>query len=365
MEYQYWLACNAEYIGNRVVCCLIRAGLTAKEIYHSSTARLMKIKGISPKEINKIERIRRDWNLKEAFGEFEKKGIRLVTMEQQEYPKKLSEIWDQPYGLFVKGALPEERGRSVAIVGARMCSEYGRETARKLAEVLAHHGIQIISGMALGIDSAGHAGALDGGGATFAVLGCGPDVCYPLSNRTLYERITASGGVLTEYPPGTAPLPRRFPMRNRIISGLSDLVIVVEAKEKSGSLITADAALEQGKEVYAVPGRITDVPSGGCNRLIKQGAGIVISVGDFLKELEISMPKETVSTNFSQNLLEKEESLVYALLDLQAKNINEIINESNLDVLKVMEVLAGLQKKGLARETFKNYYIRTLNTYVP
>ena len=288
------------------------------------------------------------------------KGIAFVTCETKMFPEALRNIADSPYGLYVKGRFPSFRGRTAAIIGARMCSEYGRAMAEELGRQLALHGVTIISGMAKGIDACGHLGALKAEGETYAVLGCGVDVCYPESNRALYERIQRSGGVLSEYPPGKNPEPWCFPARNRIISALSDIVIIVEAKERSGSLITADFALEQGKDVYAVPGRMTDALSKGCNYLIKQGAGIISDVEDFLKDLELCGNHTEFQENFNKFLLEKDESLVYSCVDLQPKSIETLIEQTGLSCQQIADILQSLVNKELIKENFKNYYIRTI-----
>ena len=212
-------------------------------------------------------------------------GIRVICYNDAEYPKRLRNIPEPPNMLYVKGRVPEEGRPSVSIVGARLCSDYGRYTARKFAHVLAGAGIQVISGMALGIDGISHRAAMEAGGRTFAVLGCGVDICYPAQNQEIYEKLPSYGGILSEYPPGTAPCAGLFPRRNRIISGLADILLVIEARKKSGTLMTVEAALEQGKEVYALPGRVTDALSGGCNALIAQGAGIATSPDRLLEEL--------------------------------------------------------------------------------
>lgn len=212
-------------------------------------------------------------------------GIRMVERGERDYPARLLEIPDPPERLYVLGRLPEEKVPSVAIIGARECSEYGSYVAARLGECMGRNGIQVISGMARGIDGIGQTAALDAGGSSFAVLGSGVDVCYPARNRRLYERLRERGGVLSEYPPGTPALSRNFPPRNRIVSGLADAVVVVEAREKSGTLITVDMALEQGKEVYAVPGRVTDALSSGCNRLVKLGAAMLLDPEELAEEL--------------------------------------------------------------------------------
>ena len=212
-------------------------------------------------------------------------GIRVVERGEREYPARLLEIPDPPERLYVIGRLPEENVPSVAIIGARECSEYGSYVAARLGECMGRNGIQVVSGMARGIDGIGQSAALDAGGSSFAVLGSGVDVCYPVGNRRLYERLRGQGGILSEYPPGTPALSRNFPPRNRIVSGLADAVVVVEAREKSGTLITVDMALEQGKEVYAVPGRVTDALSCGCNRLVKLGAAVLLDPEELAEEL--------------------------------------------------------------------------------
>ena len=208
-----------------------------------------------------------------------------IRRETDAFPRRLLHMADPPGELHVIGSLPADDQPSVAIVGSRMCSPYGRRIAYQFGMELAARGVQIVSGMALGIDGYAHEGALAANGRTFAVLGCGADICYPEKNRKLYREIPKTGGILSEELPGTPPLPYNFPKRNRIISALSDLVIVVEARKKSGSLITADSALEQGRTVMAVPGRVGDALAEGTNHLIAQGAEIAWSVQAILDTL--------------------------------------------------------------------------------
>ena len=265
--------------------------------------------------------------------------MRLLPYSSRAYPDKLTHIAQPPYAIFCKGAMPDAR-KSVGIVGARMCSEYGRSIATKLGKLLADKDVQVISGMALGIDSASHAGALQGKGSTFAVLGCGCDVCYPKNARNLYENIQSSGGgILSEYPPGTKPMPYRFPERNRIISALSDCLVVVEAKKKSGSLITVNFALEQGKTVYALPGRLGDTLSEGCNNLIFEGAGIANSVDIILDELQISEKLKTDLEAKSNFRLASREEMVYSCLDLRPKYLEEIFLQVELNPGEIQEYI--------------------------
>ena len=229
---------------------------------------------------------------KRELEELEKEGIRLIAFLDENYPKRLLKIHDYPVGLFVRGELPDEERPAAAVIGARNCTNYGKQEAEYMAAELAKAGVQIISGLAYGIDSAGHRGALKAGGKTFGVLGCGIKICYPRENYGLYERMCRQGGVLSEWMPWEQPQQKNFPIRNRIISGLADLVLVVEAKEKSGSLITAACALEQGKMVYAIPGAVNDALSRGCHKLIYDGAGIAYSPEILLDEWGLSVEKK-------------------------------------------------------------------------
>ncbi len=227
---------------------------------------------------------RRSINPEKLEEELQKKRILFMTYGDGEYPEKLLEIPDPPFCLFCIGRMPDDRP-TVSIIGARNATPYGREQARVFGSTLSRYGMNVISGMARGIDGIAGRAALDAGGYSAAVLGCGVDICYPSDNKDLYERLCRDGGVISEYMPGTAAQARLFPLRNRIISGLSDVVLVIEASQKSGTLITVDMALDQNREIYALPGRVTDVRSGGCNRLIRQGANIAASPEDIVIDL--------------------------------------------------------------------------------
>ena len=247
------------------------------------------------------------------------------------------------------------------MVGARGCSAYGKKIAQELAYFLGKNGYVVISGMARGIDAYAHMGCLQARAKTIAVLGCGVDVCYPAEHQKLYEQIISEGCVLSEYAPGSKPIARQFPPRNRIISGIARYVVVVEAKERSGSLITTDFALEQGKDIYVVPGRMTDTLSTGCNRLIAQGAGIITSYEQFLQEIEeTKLTDLTCGGAFASNeiLLEKDELLVYSCFDFYPKSIEDVLQETGLELLYLLSVIMQLCDKGMLRECFKNQYIR-------
>ncbi len=283
-------------------------------------------------------------------------GIQYIQQNHAAYPQKLLCSKGMPKGLYVLGKLPDKTRKSVAIVGARRSSAYGNQIAKSFAKELAGAGVQIISGMAWGIDGKAHEGALEGGGDTYAVLGCGVDICYPSGHRKIYEAMIQRGGILSEQPPGMPPMAGHFPARNRIISALSDLVLVVEAKERSGSLITADLALEQGKDVFAVPGRIGDEMSKGCLNLIKQGAGLADSPLVLLEALGI---KRNVSEKSVKIVLEKNEDIVYSWIRLQPVSLEELVKKTGFGSREVLFALVGLELKGCIREMQKNQYVRT------
>ena len=297
---------------------------------------------------------------REEYGVLQEKGIRLVTFLDEEYPGRLKPLYDSPAVLYGIGHFPDEERPAAAIVGARDCSHYGRETAEALGRVLAEAGIQVISGMALGIDGAGHRGCLKGGGDTYAVLGCGVDICYPRNHFSMYMEIPQKGGILSEYRPGQPPIPGNFPARNRIISGLSDVIVVVEARAKSGSLITVDCGLEQGREIFAVPGRNTDSLSRGCNRLIRQGAGIVTCPEDILDFFQIPVKKTEGVDEKKKNGLAKKEKMVYSCLDLQPKYIDRIVEDSGLSLGECLTLLLELELGGHIIQTAGHYYAKKL-----
>lgn len=285
-------------------------------------------------------------------------GIRYISQKDKEFPKKLLELHDCPKGIYVRGKLPDPEKKTVAIVGSRMCSAYGRAAASCFARVLAANGIQIISGLALGIDGAAHEGALLAGGETFAVLACGVDICYPRANIELYEQMKSRGGIISEEPPGFPPLARLFPKRNRLISILSDLVLVVEARKKSGSLITADFAGEQGRELFAVPGRLEDELSIGCNELISQGAGIALSPESLLEIMGKTKEESDNSKIIMENVLAREENIVYSCLSLQPKSLEDLCRTTGMPITAIVEAVMLLQLQGLVKEIGRNRYVK-------
>ena len=297
----------------------------------------------------------------EALPEkLQKLAIKYICYHDSEYPKPLLNIFDPPTALFYRGVMPGEGELAVALVGARKPSPYGQVVAEKLAKDLAAVGITVISGMARGIDTAAHKGALEAGGRTVAVLGSGLDIVYPRENKKLMERITESGAVVSEFPPGSPPEPWHFPARNRIISGLSLGTVVVEAGEKSGALITAACALEQGRDIMAVPGNVTSVLSRGPHSLIRQGARLVEGAGDIIDELGLEklfpLPDKAAQTALK---LSEEEGILYNLLTLTPVYLDNIIGQSGLKPQKVMAALMYMELKGLAKQLPGKFYIRT------
>lgn len=287
--------------------------------------------------------------------------MKICRKEDLAYPGHLKGLDGMPEALYYIGEIPQDHVPTLAIVGARNCSHYGSNMAYEYAKVLSRAGVCIVSGLARGIDTAAHEGALAGGGKTFAVLGCGVDICYPASSRKTYEKMKRQGGVLSEFPPGTPPLAFHFPQRNRLISGLADGVLIIEAKEKSGSLITADLALEQGKTVFALPGRVGDLLSTGCNRLIYQGAIPAWCPEMILEEMKWKIKKPDFRKNedkFKGLGLAREDNLVYSCLDLNPKTATQLQDETGLSCGDLMKSLIHLQIKGLAKEVWKNNYVR-------
>jgi DNA processing protein len=301
-------------------------------------------------------------------------GIRIIPYDDESFPNKLRTIPDPPSCIYVKGKLPDDNLPSVSIVGARMCSEYGRYVARQFGLELAQAGIQIISGMAMGVDGISQKAALKAGCPSYGVLGCSPEFCYPDTNQDIYDMLCKNGGIISEYMPGTMPQARLFPQRNRIISGLSDIVLVIEARKKSGTQITVDMALEQGKEIFAVPGRITDRLSDGCNDLIRQGAGIALAPEDIISCFTGSIQESGIcehtdssrssESNVRYQSLSPLEKSVLDAMDIYPISASEIAEKLEKDNIKepvsvILQTLTMMQISGLI-ENQGSYYIKKI-----
>ena len=360
MEYEYWLA-KVRGVSARKKCLLREYMKSARDVYYIEETHLKSLTFLNEKERGALAQAKQRPAPAEEYKKMLERGIRFVPWCSAEYPKSLKEIPDFPYALYVKGSLPDERRKKAALVGSRRCTPYGEKYAIDFARSLASHGVEIISGMARGIDGMGHRGALMGGGRTYAVLGCGTDVCYPKEHIGLYvDILEQGGGIISEHPPGTAPLPQHFPARNRIISGLSDAVLVLEAGRRSGSLITADMALEQGRDVYALPGPVNSSLSDGCNRLIRQGAGMLLTPKVLLEEWGMSDSVKMIGSkkaDKNKKMLESPEKLVYSCLGLYPKSVAQVAAEAKIDIKSAMELLVALELEGYIREISKNQYI--------
>ena len=279
-----WLS-TVSWLTPGAVSSLLETFGSPLEVYNASESALSAVPGLSAAALSAL--LSKDMAEAEAvIADCARLGVTIVTRQDAAYPERLAAISDPPAVLYVKGKLPPLDGcPAIAVVGTRNASAYGLSAAKRLAFDLASAGVIVVSGMALGCDAAAHSGAIEAGKPTVAVLGCGPDVCYPSENHALFNDIPRTGAIVSEYPPGTKPNAMHFPVRNRIISGLSNGVLVAEADADSGALITAGHALEQGREVYAVPGNIDSPLSAGTNALIKQGARLVTCSADILADL--------------------------------------------------------------------------------
>lgn len=293
----------------------------------------------------------------------EKAGATLLCWDDPLFPPLLKEISDPPPILYVLGSPQLLSAQGIAMVGARAASSYGLQVAERLAMELARHDLVITSGLALGIDTAAHRGALAVGGKTIAVLGCGLDIVYPSQNKKIHEQIVSLGAVISESPFGTLPEGFRFPARNRIISGLSLGVVVVEAAHRSGTLITAHQALEQGRDVFAIPGRIDSPKSEGCHRLIQEGAKLVHSGADILEELSLAAHANPSEPQPQAPPLPPEEEKVFSLLEVYPKNIEEIIQATQLPAHRITEILLHLELRGLVTSLPGKQYQRLAESH--
>lgn len=326
---------------------------------------LREVKGVSSAVANAIG-LGAESELDKSLKLIEENDAVVVTYDDPVYPPRLKEIHDPPPLLYVKGTLLPSDANAVSIVGSRRATHYGKTVAGRLAGDMARMGITVVSGLAYGVDAAAHKGALAAGGRTFAVLGCGVDVVYPRANSKIYERIPASGALISEFPMGCQPDAGLFPLRNRIISGLSLGTVVVEAPRKSGALITARHALEQNREVLAVPGNIFSPYGEGCHRLIKDGAKLVENVYDIISEIESGLEdlrigdpaSETDEAGPAQVKMSAEEKKVFNFLSMTPAHIDAVIDECDLTASRAASALMTLELKGLIQQLSGKQFIR-------
>lgn len=378
MPYMYWLD-KIPGIGRQMNYRLLQTYNSPIKIYNIEETELRNLLNREQFHTFREEQKKTPEQIIYEYEKLKEKRIRFIPHNHADFPHKLQKISDMPFAIYVHGELPREDVPSIAMIGARKCSEYGKQVATKFAAEFTKYGCQIISGMASGIDGISQRVAIEQGGKTYAVLGSGVDVCYPKSNIDIFEKIPKQGGIISEYCPGTGPLAWQFPPRNRIISALADVVLVVEAQEKSGTLITVDMALEQGKEVYAVPGRCTDLLSKGCNRLIAQGAGVALDPIVILKDVfgeEVSINNEVQEKSALHNAKEdrSEDTIrnikvsligehIYEIMDVEPATIDEIYyrfkakNPQTLcGITDFMCEIMDLQMKGYVGGNGGKYY---------
>jgi DNA processing protein len=358
---KYWIALKSiTGIGNSSFFSLIDKFGSIEKIFSAAADELTVISGINKKSATAIAGFKGWGKIQRELDAINKAGIKIITYLDELYPSNLSNIYDRPAFIYVRGSLKTE-DINIAIVGSRLASTYGKYTTERISRELTLKGITIVSGMARGIDSAAHRGALAAQGRTIAVLGSGLDIVYPPENNKLFDSIVENGAVISEFPLGTPPRSNNFPARNRIISGMSYGVLVVEAGEKSGSLITAKLALEQGREVFAVPGNIDASVSRGTNKLIKQGAKLIESSDDVLEEIfpqlekaktfnDTPLSKREVETPEKHENLNKIERNIIKFISRKNIHVDELISTTGLSPADILSALMTMELKGLVEQ---------------
>jgi DNA processing protein len=352
-------------VGSRRYFLLLEKFDSPKAVWEASVEELLSVRGLNKQVVSNIDRSRKGFDLQAELKVAREHDVAIIPYTDARYPELLRTIYDPPPVIYVKGNTDILQGVCIGVVGSRKATAYGEMVTRKLVTGLAQQGIVIVSGLARGIDSFAHKAALAANGFTIAILGCGMDVCYPPENKRLFEDICSRGAVITTYPFGTRPQKQTFPARNRLISGISLGTLVVEAGERSGALITADFALEQGREVFAVPGSILSLNSLGTNRLIKQGARVAVDASDIIEELGLKGPltQRNECNSASEDItmeLSLSERLVLNAVCLEPKHINRIVRETGLSTEQVSSSLIRLelagQVKGLQGQMFARVY---------
>ncbi|MBD3309001.1 DNA-protecting protein DprA [candidate division KSB3 bacterium] len=345
---------------------LLNALGSPEHVFSASISTLMRIPGIHEKTARKIKQFGFPDHVARELEAIKTHQVTIITLEDPEYPEQLKTIFDPPPLLYVKGHPLRRHEPMIAVVGCRKASTYGRTVTEKLCGELAVKGLTVISGMARGIDSAAHRGTLKAGGRTIAVLGCGVDVVYPPENTPLYREIIEKGSVISEFPMHTKPDRGNFPARNRVISGMSLGTVVVEAGNHSGALITADTALEQGRDVFAVPGNVTSAGSKGTNRLIKQGATLIEHADDVLNALPLEISREVQGMQPDLPLLTEpqlptltpDEHQIFTLITHQPIHIDEITIRAQLPSSQVSATLMMLEMKNAIRQIAGKMFVR-------
>jgi DNA processing protein len=350
-------------VGSSTFRRLIKFFGSPSAVLNASLKELAMVRGLTPSVCQSIIDHKESIEIDEELRLIEKYNCNIITIEDQTYPSALRAIHDPPPLLYIKGELTQADSNSIAIVGTRNASPYGKMASEKLSNQLASRGITVVSGLAHGIDTYAHNGALSAGGRTIAVMGNGLDVVYPSENAKLFDAIVNSGAVISELSMGTQPRRGMFPQRNRLISGISLGTLVVEASRQSGALITADLALEQGREVFAIPGPIYSEESKGTNWLIKQGAKLVDSIEDILEELPSHTFQQTDDIIKNEDAimeyqLSDDEEALWKVIGSSPIHIDDISRQSGLPIFKVCSVLVMLELKGLVQQLSGKMFIR-------
>ena len=386
LKYWVWLA-ECRGVSNQARLALLRHFGSPEDVFYADAGEILLTEGITREQAKALEDHKLD-KADKILADCQRLGLRILTIQDAEYPGRLQNIYDPPCLLYVKGRLPAfDEEAAVAVVGTRDCTPYGVACAEKLGYGLASGGAVVVSGLAKGIDAAASRGALRAGGVTVGVVGNGLDVHYPYESRYLYEDIAAAGALLSEYPPGTEPAGGHFPARNRIISGLSLATLVVEAPERSGALITAETALEQGRDVFAVPGPIDAPTSVGCNRLIRDGAGLVSDAWDILREYAGRFPEKlkqeeareqpavlgyqarqkaepkpvppSLDVNKS-SLTDDQLNLLRAMSDEEPALVDDLIEQTGIPTRRVLSALTILEMEHMVTQHSGKRYTRAV-----
>jgi DNA processing protein len=358
----YWVGFNyVKGVGAVRTRVILEHFGTLENAWNASTSSFEQI-GLPAKTLENLIATRAQIDLERIWQGLLEKNIQVITWDDEIYPRRLKEVDQPPPVLYVLGKFTAEDEWAVAVVGTRRMTVYGRQVTEDLATYLAHNGISVVSGLARGVDSAAHSSALKAGGRTLAVMGCGVDQIYPPENRKLMQEIIQHGAILSEYPPGTPPEGTNFPQRNRIISGLSQATVVVEAGDTSGALITATFAAEQGREVFAVPGNILSPQSRGCNRLIRDGAHPYLKPEDVLEQLNLEQVQEYKQARLLMPADEIESALI-KVMENETLPIDEITSRTGLTADKVSAALTIMELKGMVRQMEGMSYMVVRESY--
>ena len=353
----YWIALNkVSGIGAVRMAALLSTCGSAEAAWCASIQEL-KAAGLDRRTLENLLKARRELDVAAEYERVLKAGVQVLTLDDDDYPVNLRQIDAPPPVLYVRGTLQPNDTWAIGIVGTRRASPYGREVAHSLSRDLATNGITIVSGLAMGVDTVAHKSALTSEGRTIAVLGSSVDQVYPPENRGLAQAIIENGALVSEYPLGTRPDSNNFPPRNRIISGLSRAVVIVEAGERSGALITARFAAEQGRDVFAVPGSILHPGSTGCNTLIQQGAIPLLSVNDIMNQLNLEQVRSQQAARAAIPA-DPQEAALLAHMTQEPRHLDDLIRQSTLPAFQVAGLLTVMELKGLVRQVGVLSYVR-------